>query len=320
MARWFFNTQAYLELESERVGGNPEIVFQQGEYCLGFIRRGIPAMTYEDGVSVYGGPSLAVGSLTAADALRAFQGALDARPDQPRIVSLFLRGAVGEYLPELQDFPSRMEKIGDSVVIPLNCDADEIFSGFRKKQRYELRKGEQFTVSQCDDVEGFHRVYTQSMHRTEARPEYFFSEDYLRRLMRIPGSHLYSIRDGGNLLCSAIFLEQHPFLVYHLSGTATHALHRSPMRSLIAYVAMTHAHGPWQGLSLGGGVGGGNDTLLRFKQGFSKATLPVHGLKIVTNPDVYARIANTGSVDANQLAGFFPAYRAPEKLMDGERQ
>tara|TARA_R110002124_G_scaffold92424_4_gene234718 strand:+ start:1822 stop:2517 length:696 start_codon:yes stop_codon:yes gene_type:complete len=222
-----------------------------------------------------------------------------------------MRGAVGESLVPLSRLRSRVEKIGDSVIVPIAGDADMVFSGFRKKQRNELRNGEQFFVSQCDDIEGFHRVYTESMERARARPEYFFSVDYLRRLMEIPGAYLYSIRDGRDLLCSAMFVEQYPFLVYHLSGTATSALRRSPMRSLLAYVAMEHAGGRWQGLSLGGGVGGANDSLMRFKQGFSKAMLPVYGLKVIVDPESYAELSSIDLWDEPDLSGFFPAYREP---------
>lgn len=320
MTKWFFNTQAYLELEAERIGGTPEIVFQKGTHCLGFIRRTIVGTSKSDAISVYGGPSLAVGGLEVADALHAFQSALNARSDRQRVVSLFLRGAVGEQFAELPQFPCRVENIGDSVIIPLDCDPNMVFSRFRKKQRNELRNGEQFMVTRCCDIEGFHRVYTQSMHRAQARPEYFLSIEYLQRLMAIPGACLYSVRDKGDLLCSAIFVEQHPFLVYHLSGTATHALQRSPMRSLIAHVAMSQAGGPWQGLSLGGGVGGSMDTLMRFKKGFSKSVLPVQCMKIVADSDAYAHLARAEVINADNLAGFFPAYRDPAKLNDENTQ
>lgn len=314
MPEWFFNNPAYLDLEARRLGGTPEVMYEHRGFCAGFVSRYIPGTRYRDGVSVYGGPSIAFGGMSIEQGKVAMSTAITNMIAERRLVSLFLRGGVGDRLSKVDQVTCRVDDIADSVVVPLTGNADEVFRGFRKKQRNQLRNGEQFVVSECDDLHGFHRVYTESMVRQAASSEYFFSLEYIQELYAIPGVRLFSIRDGDALLCSAFVVEQFPYLVYHLSGTATHALRRSPMRSLLAHVAMTHAGKGWQGFSLGGGVGGRDDTLYRFKLGFSKSTMPVQCFKAVLDPQAYVVLGGLNSEAEISLEGFFPIYRNPEPL------
>lgn len=312
MARWFFNTHAYLELEAERLGGVPSVLYESEGYCAGFVRRSILGTEYYDGTSVYGVPSNTFGAISAEDGKHELITSIDKLRDRRAVVSLFMRGGVGDQMPALHPNLGKVEHIGDSVVVSLLQDAELIFAGFRKNLRNELRNGERFEVTECDDVAGFHKVYTESMVRASARSDYFFSLNYLERLFAIPGARLFSIRDGRELLCSAFVVEQYPYLVYHLSGTASNALHRSPMRSLLAHVSMTFNQQEWIGFALGGGVGGRGDSLLRFKRGFSKETAPVNSLKVVTDPHAYETLAGNDAGAADRLEGFFPHYRKPK--------
>ena len=77
-------------------------------------------------------------------------------------------------------------------------------------------------------------------------------------------------------------------------------------------VAWAHARGN-RVLHLGGGVGGREDSLFHFKQGFSDWLIPFYTWRIVVDEVRYRQamdvLAPTG--DGGDRSGHFPAYRAP---------
>jgi hypothetical protein len=66
-------------------------------------------------------------------------------------------------------------------------------------------------------------------------------------------------------------------------------------------------------MHLGGGVGGKQDSLFRFKAGFSHSRHPFRTLRVVLDKAAYAELvrAHDPTVDPTQLDGFFPLYRRP---------
>jgi hypothetical protein len=69
---------------------------------------------------------------------------------------------------------------------------------------------------------------------------------------------------------------------------------------------------------LGGGVGGSEDSLFRFKAGFSQQRHPFHTWRMVADETVYRRLVkrweSRHGAEADGLDGFFPAYRKPDGI------
>ena len=68
-------------------------------------------------------------------------------------------------------------------------------------------------------------------------------------------------------------------------------------------------------MHLGGGVAGAQDKLFDFKTGFSKLRSPFYTWRLVSDPEVYARLCQKWELATGKTANppdlFFPAYRAP---------
>lgn len=312
MTEWFFNSPAYLELEARRLGGTPEVMYEHGGFCAGVVNRAIPGTRHRDGVSVYGAPSLAFGGMSAEEGEAAMRAAITGMAAERRLVSLFLRGGVGETFPQDSSETCCVEKLADSVVVPLNGTPDDVFNGFRKRHRGEIRRGEKYDFLRCDDVQGFHEVYTQTMERQHAKNEYFFSLRYFSDLIKIPGSKIYSVRENNQILASAFIVEQFPYLIYHLGGAASDALNKSPLRVLLAKISLEYVGKEFIGFSLGSGVGGKKDNLYQFKTGFSKEHKSVFCFKAILNRAAYNQLCDSSCLDLPLFDGFFPAYRNPK--------
>lgn len=312
-----FCSDEYLKLEADRLGGSP-VYFDLGEgKALGLVALEIPGTMASDLVSVYGYPDgFAVPNKTGTIDTDTLLAQFGEAARKQGFVSAYLRlGLAYETPTPLQatnasGISAVRVKVGEVVAVDLTQIADELFAGYRKQLRYDLRKDHDLSIERSDDIAVFHSVYFENMQRIGASSEYFFSADYLATLCRLPGVELWLVHDAEGVAAGGIFVRQGEIIYYHLGATADRALAKSPLKLLlhnrITALAMS---GPTR-LILGGGRGGADDALLRFKRGFSRLTVPVHALRVVLDPSTYAHLSSL-SVQPPSATGFFPAYRAP---------
>lgn len=305
----FFNSDAYLELEAERLGGGAlRVTAPQGD--LGLIVRPIAGSNSRDAISVYGYPDLDQRPGVAAADTEMALGALRHAAQGHDLVSAYIRiGLTQPFSTPGADPSCRIVHVGDVVAVDLDRSPEAIFAGFRKNLRYELRRAAPMSIEPSDDTAAFHAIYADNMERVGARQEYFFDQDYLARLVRLDGAGLILAHDESGVAAGAIVVEHAGVVFYHLGATAARCLANSPLKSVLWHVCQQYAQRRAM-LVLGGGFGGGADSLLSFKRGFSKTMKPVHGLRVVLNEDLYDSLSGPRS-EESRLDGYFPAYRTP---------
>lgn len=65
-------------------------------------------------------------------------------------------------------------------------------------------------------------------------------------------------------------------------------------------------------LHLGGGVGGQQDALYKFKKGFSADDYSFYTVRLITNNNIYRKLCsdlNFTDVEIDDISNFFPLYR-----------
>ena len=304
-----FTSAAYLALEAKRIDGAPVNVLVK-QQSIGLISRPIPNSDYSDLTSVYGYPNLGVSGDITPFFLQASEYAADHNQ-----VAAYIRLGLEDMISQPSDPLMHLVDVGEIVTVCLNRDADEIFMSYRQQLRNELRKVPTCTIEESDDIRGFHQIYSENMNRVGARSEYFFSLDYLEQLHNIGGVSLIMAHDDDGPVAGAIVIENGPYLFYHLGATSDNATRNSPMKFVLNKLILDNAHGPFRELVLGGGVGGGSDSLLRFKRAFSKNMKTVQALRMILQPDHYRTLSGSSSDVPFELeTGFFPAYRNPLNL------
>jgi hypothetical protein len=310
-----FNAPDYLALEAERLRGTPVRLSSGNGPLIGLVARQVPRSCFCDGISVYGYPDLdqrepRPGRVEVDHVLNALRRAGAGH----NLICAYFRLGLGQEVQGPQDTSlAQMTHIGDSVIVDLQRDWQDIFSGFRRQLRNALRhKSDGIVVTESDDIAAFHSIYLENMRRVQAHESYFFSLDYLRRLLAIPGVGLFIATDDAGPIAGALIVAHGDLLFYHLAATADRALARSPVRIILAEVVRRCTKGPFRRLVLGGGRGGQHDSLLEFKRGFSKQTQPVYALKVILDPDAYAELSGRAEGLA-PFTGFFPAYRDPAR-------
>ncbi len=109
------------------------------------------------------------------------------------------------------------------------------------------------------------------------------------------------------MVASALCLASPPWLHYHL-GAASEAGRKLGATTFLLYeIARWAQERGYSRFHLGGGVGGGRDSLHEFKRRFDPGgECPMAIGKVVHDPEAYSRLGG----NPDDLSGFFPAYRS----------
>lgn len=333
----FYHLPTYARLSSHTDGGEAAaLLVEEGERALllPIIKRTIPdADGAWDATSPYGYPGpLVVAPRGSNHDANAFAGdALLHAKEKLReagCVSLFARlhpvlGPVPR-LPE--DEPcAAVVMHGDTVVVDLQKSESTLWSetasGHRNEINRSIRAGHTPIIDkEFRRADDFLRLYQETMDRVGASSYYYFGNDYLTMLRDALGSKLWlAVVDiGGKTAAAALFIETCGIVEYHLSGSATEFMKERPTKLMLHHMrAWSKARGCTI-MHLGGGVGGTDDSLFRFKAGFSRDRALFQTFRMVVDQQRYDALVDgrrslTGEDGAHRrsgdLTGFFPAYR-----------
>lgn len=226
---------------------------------------------------------------------------------------------------------------GDTVSIDATIDDAAALAGYNTNHRRDIRAARAAGLATHHDDDWVHlgdwaRLYRATMVRAGAAESYFIGPAAIERLRERLGEglHLFVVQHDGRIVAAGLFLEYQGIVQTHLIGTDEAALSLSPYKVLLDDVrGWAHRRGDRM-LHLGGGRGGQDDSLMRFKAGFSKRRHPFHTGRWVLDPEAYAALemahrsaraagAATAAGERGELgggatpweSGFFPAYRAP---------
>ncbi len=220
---------------------------------------------------------------------------------------------------------------GDTVSIDATIDDAAALAGYNSNHRRDIRAARAAGLATHHDDEWTHlddwaRLYRETMVRASAAESYFIGRAAIERLRERLGEalHLFVVQHDDRIVAAGLFLEYQGIVQTHLIGTDEAALNLSPYKVLLDDVrGWAHRRGDRM-LHLGGGRGGQDDSLMRFKAGFSKRRHAFHTGRWVLDRDAYvdlelahrtAAAAGNGPEGPDAATpwdtGFFPAYRAP---------
>jgi hypothetical protein len=175
----------------------------------------------------------------------------------------------------------------------------------RRKLKRAASAGAQLSEDRRLLEEAVVRLYPETMLRVQARDNYGYSEQTLRRWFHDPESLVVGARASAGVEACALFLVRDDQAEYHLGassdeGRALQAwlLHAGMLRLREMGVRV---------LNLGGGVRSG-DGLSQFKAKFGGQQRVLHSVRQIYRPDVYRRLTEDAAVSTGET--WFPAYRA----------
>jgi hypothetical protein len=210
---------------------------------------------------------------------------------------------------------------GQTVTVDLTLSVEEIWQATKSEHRNKINRCKKrgFTatiVSLQHRLDDFKLVYQETMDRVSATKTYYFDDPYYKSLAELgPYIHLCIVEQESQIAAAGIFTECCGIVQYHLGGTKSEFFSEAPSKLMFDHVRFWGKERNNKLLHLGGGLGGAQDNLYKFKAGFSKSSYPFTTMKIIVDVESYTQLLESrakkikSSIDILSSSSFFPAYR-----------
>lgn len=317
----FYHTQGYQLLETENEPSLLVVNFESGFIAIPLVVRRIEGTDYFDCTSVYGycGPITTFNKdeLTN-DITSEFQKQLIAFFNDNKIVSVFSRLHPLIDNDVLLTGLGKIKTLNKTVAIDLTISPEEQRRGYRKSNKSEinqLRGKKGYSVREAkskEDIDSFVDIYYETMKRVDAKDMYYFSRDYFDRLLSNSdfGSKLLIAIKDEVIAAGAIFTVAGDIMQYHLAGTREEFIYDTPMKLILDEARLLGNGLDVKNLHLGGGVGGSDDdSLFKFKSGFSKNFYDFRIWQLIVDEKAYDELVKEKGIKDIE-SNFFPLYRA----------
>lgn len=316
----FYHTYDYHELSIHKDEAFILLTYAEHDTLIGlpFIVRQIPDSKYKDITSVYGyaGP-VSKNFDEHFDNLK-FSVALDSYFKDQKIVSVFSRlNPFINFQHNILKGIGETRNLGEIVNIDLTEPLDIQRQKYQRRIKTQINKARRLcTVKKAStkkEILDFIDIYYKNMDRVQARSFYYFKPDYFFKFIEsktLQTDLLITTLNGTNeIIAGAMFIKTNNIVQYHIAGSKEEFLDIAPIKLLIDEMRIRATQENYKYFNLGGGYGGHDDSLLRFKLSFSKKLIGFYVWQYVVNQDLYDNLTN--SREAKQC-DYFPKYRNPD--------
>ena len=315
----FYHTWQYHSIESS---GEPILFvheFGDNFLALPLIKRKIENTSYFDCTSVYGYPgpiSSLPFDLIKREAIVSFKAVLSEYFISSNVVSVFSRlHPLMDQKLILNNFDGIVNN-GQTVYIDLAADIEAIRTnyGHGTSSSIQILRKKGYFVKEADsinEIKHFIEIYYSNMARVNAAPYYFFKEDYFLELLNTSDFNckLFLVCLDGKIASGSVITFTSNIMQYHLSGTHSDYYKDAPTKLLIDEVALFGQNIGMKYFHLGGGIGGSNDSLFKFKAGFSDLYANFFTWRFIANRPIYDNLVLERS-KLYVLTDTFPLYRS----------
>ena len=207
-----------------------------------------------------------------------------------------------------------IKEIGPTISIKLD-NMTNIWDNYSSKNRNKIRKAKKDDVRiywgrNPELLKDFVRLYEQNMLYDNADNYYYFSNDFYNSLMhdlRYNFLFFYAVKDG-SIISMTIILFANGKIHYHLSGADIEKRKYAPNNLMLHEVIKWASFNDFKLFHMGGGLGGAQDSLYKFKKSFNKedSTYFYLGKKIFSR-EIYNQLSKLS--DSDSFTDYFPIYR-----------
>lgn len=327
----FHHLPQYHRVAEQRGEGAAQLfVYTEGEHMIALpllLRPVNPADpdSWQDATSVYGyGGPVVTHEHVPPSVVRGFQDSLGEELESRRVINVFSRLhpliAQDEFVAGLGECPAS----GETISIDLTTSDEEQRARSNKSCRTTLRKLREAGFVGVHDREKrylpqFVEVYLETMRRAGAQSSYFFDEAYFNLLTRELSdvSHLFVVLKDGEVAAATLCTICDGIVQDHLGGTRDAFLKFSPDRLVVDTERVWAKEMGARVFHLGGGVGAQQDSVFRYKAGFSDRRHTFRTWRWILKQEAYDQLVAraAGLNAANRLCAisdaYFPAYRCP---------
>lgn len=327
------NSDFYFTYDYHQLSKNDDeepilIKYSNGETILfiPFLLRQIANTEYKDVTSVYGYAGPLIKSISDDFEKESFHLALNKYFIENNIIAVFTR--LHPYMPNQMDILEGLGEIstlGKVVNIDLTDSIENQRAKFNRRLKTYLNKSRRSCTvikgSVEEHLDDFIRLYHENMKRVEADDSYFFSDEYYKGVLS-SGEYeselsLCIYNETKEVIGASMFMKKGNIVQYHLSGLSKDHFDLNPIKLIIDEMRIKSTEEGYKFFNLGGGLGSREDSLFRFKSGFSKDFREFKTWKYIVNREAYnshTRKMLGESFDITNI-DYFPAYRLKNKAV-----
>ncbi len=315
----FYHTYDYHELSIKKDEAFFMITYTENDTRIGlpFIIRKILDSNFKDLTSVYGYAGPISKNVDANFNNQKFSNALNSCLKNENIVSVFSR--LNPFINLQHDVLKGIGKIkhvGNIVNIDLMKSLDIQRQNYQRRIKTQINKARRLCnvrkANTKEDILEFIDIYYENMDRVQARSSYYFKPDYFFKFLESKSLQtdilLASLVDTNEIIAGAMFIKTNDIVQYHISGAKEEHLDIAPVKLLIDEMRISATQENYKYFNLGGGYGGQDDSLMRFKLSFSKQLVDFHVWQHVVNQELFDSLTNS---KATTQPDYFPGYREP---------
>lgn len=213
----------------------------------------------------------------------------------------------------------QVSEVGPSVTIQLDLKS-RIRENYEASKRNDLKRAKKFNLrtvlsNDMDLIDSFIPLYYDTMTRDGAKDYYYFGKEYFESLFQNLKENVFFayVKNDSEIIAMAIFFFYDRKIHYHLSASKNEFSNLSPTNLLIDYVAHWGSEHGFSELVLGGGLGGKEDSLFRFKRKFNKNFNRKFyiGQRIFDKEKYDKLVSLRGANIEGEESTYFPKYRQP---------
>lgn len=203
------------------------------------------------------------------------------------------------------------------VYVDLGQTPEQIADGYKASVRRNVRRAEKeglrFEIAEKNQGNTliFQEMYENAMMILKARKFFYFNSVYFQKLIECGCSRLLFVRDReGNVIAAGVLLLEGDTVYYHLGCFNREYALKRPMNYLIHSMILWSRDRGYRVFHLGGG----GESLLRFKRGYSDTYVDYYIAYRICNQDQYKRICEEWKRQFPQYANetYYPLYRYNE--------
>ncbi|AFA49243.1 lipid II:glycine glycyltransferase FemX [Acetobacterium woodii] len=207
-----------------------------------------------------------------------------------------------------------IEKNRETVYLDLTKTMEEIWnSSITSKARNQIRKAQKsgVIIRENQSLNSFLDIYHQTMNRLNADDFYYYSNEYFDELSKFIPDNMIVLEAlfEERVVAASLFMFMGDYIHYHLSGSLREYLNLCPNNLLIYHAIEYGINKKMTKMHLGGGATNKNDdTLLQFKQNFSKNLSDFYIGKRVHNQRIYEQLMHEWEEKNGKKARIFLQY------------
>jgi len=193
-----------------------------------------------------------------------------------------------------------------NVIIKLSQDEKELYKNFSSSLKRNIKKAHNNNLKlKFIGINAFIKLYYETMDYLQSKKYYYFPKQFFEKLTNI--SIIGAFDKNGRLCSSQIYLFDHNIVFYFLGGSNRNELNKRP-NDFLFHQAILHYQKNFEIMHLGGG----SDSLLKFKKKFSRDYVDYYIGKKIFNNKIYNELIDLQEKKIGKKidqVNFFPKYR-----------